>query len=243
MAAITVAIDGPSGSGKSSVSRAVAISLGLTYLDTGAMFRAVTLWCLRKEIDLTDGETVARVASAMPLEMVTDPLDPHVLLDGHVVDDELRSAELSARVSVVATNLLVRAYLADRQRQIIALARRDGPGIVVEGRDITTKIAPEAEHRFLLSASEKARLARRGAELAARGTAQGAAAIHDQVVRRDRDDATVSNFRDAAPGVYGIDTSPLTFEESVAAVLRVIDASSRSQTTPEHQPSIPGGQP
>ncbi len=242
MTAITVAIDGPSGSGKSSVSRAVATTLGLTYLDTGAMFRAVTLWCLRQNIDLSDGERVARVASDIPLEMVTDPLDPHVLLDGDIVDDALRSAELSARVSAVATNLLVRAHLADLQRQIIASARLDGPGIVVEGRDITTKIAPEAEHRILLSASEESRLARRGAELEARGDAQGAADIHDQVVRRDRDDATVSNFREAAPGVHGIDTSPLTFKESVAAVLRVIDAPSRPQTNPKHQPSTPGGQ-
>lgn len=242
MTAITVAIDGPSGSGKSSVSRAVANTLGLAYLDTGAMFRAVTLWCLRQDLDLTDAESVASVATAMPLEMVTNPMDPHVLLDGNVVDDELRSADLSARVSAVATNLAVRAHLARLQRDIIAAARVDGPGIVVEGRDITTKIAPDAEHRILLSASEEARLRRRGAELAARGDAQGAAEIHDQVIRRDRDDATVSNFHEAAPGVHGIDTSPLTFEESVVAVLRVINAPSRPETTPEHQPSTPGGQ-
>jgi len=241
MTAITVAIDGPSGSGKSSVSRAVATSLGLAYLDTGAMFRAVTLWCLRQDLDLTDGETVASVAATMPLKMVTDPLDPHVVLDGAVVGDELRSAELSAQVSAFATNLAVRAYLAGLQRDIIAAARAGGQGIVVEGRDITTKIAPDAEHRILLSASEEARLARRGSELEARGDAQGAAAIHDQVLRRDRDDSTVSNFHEAAPGVHGIDTSPLTFEESVAAVLRVINAPSRPQT-PEHQPSTPGGQ-
>lgn len=241
MTAITVAIDGPSGSGKSSVSRAVATTLGFAYLDTGAMFRAVTLWCLRHDLDLSDGEAVAQIAAVMPLEMVTDPNDPHVLLDGAVVDDELRSAELSARVSAVATNLSVRAHLADLQRDIITAARVDGPGIVVEGRDITTKISPDAEHRILLSASEEARLARRGAELEARGDTQGAAAIHDQVVRRDRDDSTVSNFHEAAPGVHGIDTSPLTFEESVAAVLRVIDEPSRPQT-PEHQPSTPGGQ-
>lgn len=241
MTAITVAIDGPSGSGKSSVSRAVATALGLTYLDTGAMFRAMTLWCLRQDLDLGDRDAVAAVASSMPLKMVTDPLDPHVLLDGDVVDDELRSAELSARVSAVATNLAVRAHLAGLQREIIAAARADGPGIVVEGRDITTKIAPDAEHRILLSASQASRLARRGAELEARGDAQGAAAVHDQVVRRDRDDSTVSNFHEAAPGVHGIDTSPLTFEESVAAVLRVINAPSRPQT-PEHQPCTPGGQ-
>ncbi len=241
MTAITIAIDGPSGSGKSSVSRTVATTLGLAYLDTGAMFRAVTLWCLRQDLDLSDSAAVAEVAAAMPLEMVTDPLDPHVLLDGDVVDHELRSAELSARVSAVATNLAVRAHLAGLQREIIAAARVAGPGIVVEGRDITTKIAPDAEHRILLSASEEARLARRGAELEARGDAQGAAAIHDQVVRRDRDDATVSSFHEAAPGVHGIDTSPLTFEESVAAVLRVIDEPSRPHT-PEHESSTPGGQ-
>jgi cytidylate kinase len=122
----------------------------------------------------------------------------------------------------VATNPRVRSILAAQQREIIAEARQDA-GIVVEGRDITTVIAPEAEHRVLLSASEQARLRRRAVELERRGQAQQADDLRDQVLRRDRDDSAVSAFHSPAPGVHGIDTSSLTFEESVAAVIAVVE--------------------
>ncbi|MGB3187159.1 MAG: (d)CMP kinase [Ornithinimicrobium sp.] len=219
---ITVAIDGPSGSGKSSVSRAVATELSLRYLDTGAMFRALTLWCLRRGIDVADQAPVLDEAERMPLRIGTDPADPAVWLAEERVDDEIRTAAISAQVSAVATNPGVRTILADKQRQIIASARREVGGIVVEGRDITTVVAPEAEHRILLSANEQARLHRRGAELAARGEQGEANSVRDQVVRRDRDDSTVSQFMTPADGVDGIDTSLLTFTESVAAVLQVV---------------------
>jgi cytidylate kinase len=221
-APMTIAIDGPSGSGKSSVSRAVAARLGLRYLDTGAMFRAVTWWCVQAGLDLDDHQAVAAAAEAMPLRMNTDPVDPAVEVDGRRVDAPLRTAQLSAQVSRVATNLEVRRVLAEQQRQIIDEARQ-GQGIVVEGRDITTVIAPDAEHRVLLSASEDARLQRRAADLQAQGQAQRAEELRDQVLRRDRDDSTVSAFMDPAPGVHGIDTSSMTFEESVAAVIAVVE--------------------
>lgn len=222
VAAITVAIDGPSGSGKSSVSRAVARELGLRYLDTGAMFRAVTWWCVQHDLDLSDHAVVAQASTRILLQMVTDPLAPHVLVEGACVDEAIRTPQISRQVSRVATNRAVRTHLADEQRRIISGARTPGSGIVVEGRDITTVIAPEAEHRILLSASESARLDRRGAELAANGAEQEADQVRDQVIRRDRDDATVSQFFAPADGVLGIDTSTLTFQESVAAVLRAI---------------------
>lgn len=220
--AITVAIDGPSGSGKSSVSRAVATALDLRYLDTGAMFRALTVWCASRKVDLSDRAAVVAEAEEMPLLVGTDPRDPGVWLGEERVDEHIRAAEVSAQVSQVATNPGVRTLLAQRQRQLISQAREEAGGIVVEGRDITTVIAPNAEHRILLSASEQARVDRRSAELSARGDQAVAAAVHDQVVRRDRDDSTVSTFMTPADGVHGIDTSHLTFTESVAAVLAVV---------------------
>ena len=228
---MTIAIDGPSGSGKSSVSRAVARRLGLRYLDTGAMFRAVTWWCVEHGFDLGDLDGVARAADGMQLRMGTDPVDPAVEVDGQRVDAPLRTAQVSARVSRVATNPQVRSTLAQQQRRIIADARRCG-GIVVEGRDITTVIAPDAEYRVLLSASEEARLHRRAAELQAQGQEQEAEQLRDQVLRRDRDDATVSDFQAPAAGVHGIDTSALTFEEAVAAVVAVVQTADPSADNP-----------
>lgn len=186
------------------------------------MFRALTLWCLHREIDLADQAAVLAEAMNMPLQIGTDPTDPAVWLGEDRVDEQIRSAAISAQVSHVATNRGVRTVLAAQQRQIIDLARDEVGGIVVEGRDITTVIAPDAEHRILLSATEQARLARRGTELAARGEQAAAAAVRDQVVRRDRDDSTVSQFMTPAAGVHGIDTSSLTFQESVGAVLQVV---------------------
>lgn len=235
--AITIAIDGPSGSGKSSVSRAVARELGLRYLDTGAMFRAVTWWCAQQRIDLTDLAAVARAAGDIPLTMGTDPENPHVRVGQTGVDEAIRTPQISGVVSAVATNPQVRSYLADEQRRIIAEARTAGPGIVVEGRDITTVIAPNAEHRILLSASEEARLGRRSAELADRGESQPAEDLRDQVIRRDRDDATVSAFFTPAEGVHGIDTSSLTFAQSVAAVLDVVHAASATRPEPPAHPT------
>ncbi|MGB7449878.1 MAG: (d)CMP kinase [Ornithinimicrobium sp.] len=235
-APVTIAIDGPSGSGKSSVSRAVASRLGLRYLDTGAMFRALTWWCVESGLDLDDVDLVAEAAAEMPLRMGTDPVDPAVEVDGQRVDEPLRTARISALVSKVATNPAVRRTLAAQQRAIIAHARTDA-GIVVEGRDITTVIAPEAEHRVLLSASADARLHRRASELKQRGQSQQAEDLRDQVLRRDRDDSTVSAFHSPAPGVHGIDTSSLTFEESVAAVIAVVE----TPGVPAENPTANGG--
>lgn len=235
--AVTIAIDGPSGSGKSSVSRAVATELRLRYLDTGAMFRALTWWCVQQGVDLTDEARVAQAAIDLPLTMGTDPRDPHVRVAESSVDEAIRTPQISGVVSAVATNHQVRAHLAKEQRRIIAEARSASGGIVVEGRDITTVIAPQAEHRILLSASEDARLRRRRTELADRGEAQGSRELRDQVIRRDRDDSTVSAFFTPADGVHGIDTSSLTFAQSVAAVLDVVRQRPAAHSTATHTAS------
>ena len=146
---LRIAIDGPSGSGKSSVSRAVARALGLGYLDTGAMYRAVTWWCLDEGVDLTDVDAVARAAREVPLVMGTDPADPSVTVGGRDIGTEIRSSEISSVVSVVATNLDVRAELRRRQRDLMARVANEAGGVVAEGRDITTVVAPDADVRIL----------------------------------------------------------------------------------------------
>ncbi len=223
-APLTIAIDGPSGSGKSSVSRAVAGRLGVGYLDTGAMYRALTWWCLDRGLDLTDVDAVAAAARELPLELGTDPAAPTVSVGGTDVSAAIRTTEVSTAVSAVATNLEVRAVLQQLQRDLMARIAEQSGGVVAEGRDITTVVAPDARVRVLLTASEEARLRRRSAEL--HGTVDAAAveATRDQVVRRDRDDSTVSTFTEAAEGVVLLDTSELDFDESVEAVLDVVAA-------------------
>jgi cytidylate kinase len=221
---LTVAIDGPSGSGKSSVSRAVATRLGVAYLDTGAMYRALTWWCLEQGVDLHDQDAVARAASRLPLTMGTDPRATSVRVGGEVVDEAIRTTRISESVSAVATNLAVRDELRRRQRDIMADCVKRVGGVVAEGRDITTVVAPDADVRVLLVASEEARLARRARELHGHAEAEAVAATHAQIVHRDRRDSTVSDFMEAAEGVTTVDTSELDFDESVQAVLDVIDS-------------------
>ena len=216
---VVVAVDGPSGSGKSSVSREVARRLGLAYLDTGAMYRAVCWWCLEREVDLDDQEAVAEAARTLPLQMGTDPDVPRVVVGGVDVGAAIRESRISAQVSKVATNLGVRAELVRRQQGIIAAA---ADGIVTEGRDITTVVAPDADVRVLLIADERARLARRALELHGHAEQHALEATRDEVLRRDRDDATVSAFYTAADGVVTLDSSALTFEETVEALLDLV---------------------
>ncbi len=221
---IVVAIDGPSGSGKSSVSREVASRLGLYYLDTGAMYRAACWSALDAGLDLADSDAVAAHVRELHLDVSTDAQSQRILAGGVDVTAAIREQRISAAVSTVATNLEVRAELRRRQRAIIDAARRDG-GIVAEGRDITTVVAPEAQVRILLTASEQARLERRAREVHGHADAAAVEAMHDVVVRRDADDATVSTFHVAADGVVEIDSSGLDFEETVEAVLAVCRAS------------------
>ena len=259
---IVVAIDGPSGSGKSTVSRRVAAGLGLAYLDTGAMYRAAAWWCERRGVDLSDAAAVAGAVRAMPLDMGLDPRSPGVICDGVDIAAAIREPHIAAVVSTVATNLEVRAELARLQRAIIraeadgaAGADGDGAGpfsggagIVAEGRDITTVIAPDADVRLLLTASEQARLSRRAADLEAAGKSVDAAALRDQVVRRDRDDATVSQFLTAPEGVTLLDTSDMGLEETVERVTALVRAAQEragagdGEAAPDSAPGAgPGG--
>jgi cytidylate kinase len=225
--ALVIAIDGPSGSGKSSVSREVATRLGLAYLDTGAMYRAATWWCLHEGVPLTDTAAVAALVRGFPLEIGLDPAAPSVRVDGIDVDAAIRETAISSAVSAIATNLEVRAELGRLQREAIAAERvpssfSGGRGVVAEGRDITTVIAPDADVRILLTASEEARLARRALDVHGTDDAAAVRATRDQVLRRDADDSTVAAFHVASDGVATVDSSELDFEQTVQAVLDVV---------------------
>ena len=228
---VVVAIDGPSGSGKSTVSRRVASRLGLAYLDTGAMYRAAAWWCEHEGVDLEDSEAVTRAVESMPLTMGVNPEAPGVVCGSEDIASAIRDPHIAAIVSKVATNLDVRAELARLQREIIHSeaaglhrAFSAGAGVVAEGRDITTVIAPDADVRLLITASEEARLARRAADLEAAGKHIDAAALRDQVVRRDQDDSAVSQFLTAPEGVTLVDTSDMDLPETVEHVIALIES-------------------
>ena len=219
-APLVVAVDGPSGSGKSSVSKAVARRLGAAYLDTGAMYRAVAWHCLHEGVDLADAEAVAAAAVAMDLDQSTDPDVEAVRVGGTDVTEAIRGPEVTDTVSTVAVVIPVREELHRRQRAAIAAAGR----MVAEGRDITTVVAPDAHARVLLTASEAVRTARRSGQLAAAGeTGVDAGTLHRQVAGRDARDATVSTFDRPADGGALVDSTELDFEQTVAAVLAAVE--------------------
>ncbi|AVT33936.1 (d)CMP kinase [Plantactinospora sp. BC1] len=203
-----VAVDGPSGSGKSTVSRRLANALGARYLDTGAMYRAVTWAVLRSGVDPQDAEAVAKVAGETDLKIGVDPEAPSVTADGVAVDREIRGAEVTSAVSAVSAVPAVRELLVGQQREMIAAAGR----IVVEGRDIGTVVAPDADLKVYLTASAEARAQRRSAENAADPTATAA-----DLARRDRLDSTrAADPLRQAPDAVVLDTTALGIDEVVA---------------------------
>lgn len=202
-----VAVDGPSGSGKSTVSRRLAIALGARYLDTGAMYRAVTWAVLQAGVDPSDAAAVAEVCSRVSLDVGTDPSAPHIRVDGVPVDGPIRGVEVTAAVSPVAAVPAVRAALVARQRGIIADAGR----IVVEGRDIGTVVAPDADLKVYLTASPDERARRRSGE-----TMVDVDTTAADLRRRDQFDSTraVDPLRRAADAVE-LDTTRLGIDEVV----------------------------
>jgi cytidylate kinase len=211
---LVVAMDGPSGSGKSSASRGVARALGLRYLDTGAMYRAITWWMLRQEVDLADPAAIAARALDPVLVMGTDPDAPAVAVDGADAAGPIRTAEVTAAVSAVSAVPEVRRRLVAEQREIIG----EG-GIVVEGRDIGTVVVPEAPVKIYLTASADARAARRTAELAGTTVEAQKAAL----ARRDTLDSTrKTDPLSMAADAVELDTTALNLEEVIAEVLRLI---------------------
>ncbi len=232
VAPVVVAVDGPSGSGKSSVSRAAARALGVAFLDTGAMYRAVTWSALRAGVDLADADAVAAHVRAVALRMGTDPAAPGVAVvaaDGteEDVSAAVRTPEVTAAVSAVAAVPAVRADLVLRQRALVeAACAAPAPGaragVVAEGRDITTVVAPEADVRVLLTADESVRLARRARQDVGSADSAALETVRRAVVERDAVDARTTAFTTAADGVTTLDSTHLDFEGTVAALLQLV---------------------
>ena len=227
---IRVAIDGPAGVGKSSTSKALAAYFDFAYLDTGAMYRACTWWCLHQGIDLDADEldeqliteTVADFFTADHFDIGVDPNNPTVTADGVDISQEIRSTAVSSHVSAVSGIIPVRHVLIAAQRAYIERERDDGSyshgkGIVAEGRDITTVVAPDAEVRVLLTAREEVRQARRSGQSAGNGST-GA----DNVAARDKADSKVTSFLTADQGVTTLDNSDLSFEETLDALISLV---------------------
>jgi cytidylate kinase len=214
MSQIVVAVDGPAGSGKSSVSKAAAQELGFGYLDTGAGYRALTLTALNKTLDL-DSVGEQDLVQIFPYEISTDPANYFVRVGDEDVTTGIRSKEVELTVSRVAAQPKVRAFMREITRSIANDCK--SPGIIVEGRDITTVVLPDAKTRVLLTASEEVRLGRRSVDLQSDGS------ISAQVSDRDKKDSKVVDFLNPAPGVFLLDTTELSFEGSVAALVDLIN--------------------
>ncbi len=206
---LVVAVDGPSGAGKSSASRGAAIALGLRYLDTGAMYRALTWWLLDRGVDPSDPAAVAALAAEPVIEVSTDPRAPWTRVDGTDVSQAIRSREVTSAVSAVAAVPQVRAHLIAQQREIIA----DAHGIVAEGRDIGTVVAPDAPVKVFLTADGAARAGRRAAE-----ASWSAATTRAEQDRRDRLDAAQSG---KAADAIEIDSTGLGLDQVVDTIVRL----------------------
>ena len=221
---VVVAMDGTSGSGKSSTSRGVASRLGLRYLDTGAQFRAVTAWMLDHGVDTADPAAVAARVGEVEIESGTDPEKPTITVDGRDVSVQIRSQEVTRHVSEVASVPEVRLRLLELQRSIIG----DG-GIVVEGRDIGSVVAPEAQVKLYLTADASARAVRRTAEHGV-GTVE---ATQADLLRRDQ----IDSGRAAAPlgraaGAVHLDTTPFTLDEVIEQVVAIVEEAAGEQPGP-----------
>jgi CMP/dCMP kinase len=206
---LVVAVDGPSGAGKSSASRGAASALGLRYLDTGSMYRALTWWLLGQGVDTSDADAVGGLAAEPVIEVGTDPRAPWTRVNGTDVSAAIRSREVTNAVSGVAAVPLVRVHLIARQRDIIA----DGPGIVAEGRDIGTVVAPDAQVKVYLIADSAARADRRATE-----ASWSAGSTRVEQDRRDRLDAAHSAKADDA---VLIDSTRLDLQQVIDIIVRL----------------------
>ncbi len=237
-----VAIDGPSGSGKSTVARRVAQRLGFRYLDTGAMYRALTWQALEQRLDLEDAAALGELAERARIEPGTNPRRPTIVIDGVDVSAPIRTRAVTNAVSAVSAVPAVRAALVRRQRELMA----DG-GIVVEGRDIGTSVAPDAPLKVFLTASSEARAARRHRQLAAAGDAAAVTVTQAEIERRDERDSSraASPLVQAADAVV-VDSTTRTVDEVVGEVLAVAAARGLSPRARRGRsrsgPAAPGGE-
>ncbi len=220
MSEATIAIDGPAGTGKSSVSRGLARSIGARYLDTGAMYRIVTLAVLRAGVDPADADAVADLAATVDLSVGFDPDEDRSYLAGEDVSAEIRGDAVTKAVSAVSAVPAVRARLVQRQRELA-----DGPGsVVVEGRDIGTVVLPDADVKIFLTASAEERARRRNDQNVAGGAPSDYDGVLADVRRRDHLDSTraVSPLR-AADDAIEVDTSDLGRDEVIDRLVGIVE--------------------
>ena len=216
---IVIAVDGPSGSGKSSVSRGVARRLGLRYLDTGSMYRAMAWWMTEQRIDVHDADAVAAACERPRIEAGTDPAAPTIAVDGQDVSGPIRTREVTGVVSPVSAVPAVRRRLVAMQREAIGAG-----GIVVEGRDIGTVVAPDATAKIFLTALPEVRAQRRAAELS-----RDPAADEHRTLAELRSRDTIDSQRAASPlakaaDAVEIDATDLSLAEVIDAVAAVVGA-------------------
>ncbi|GAA4813039.1 (d)CMP kinase [Actinomycetospora chlora] len=214
-----VAVDGPSGTGKSTTARGLAMRLGARYLDTGAMYRAATLAVLRAGAPLdvaattADGhDDVVAVVLGARLDLSTDPAEPRVRLDGEDVGAEIRGSEVTGAVSAVSALTAVRAHLVAEQRRVVDEALAAGAGIVVEGRDIGTVVLPDAGLKVFLTASALVRAGRRDAENTAAGRSGGPDVAADLARRDTLDSSRAASPLRPADDAVEVDTSALDID-------------------------------
>ncbi|MFF9015706.1 (d)CMP kinase [Streptomyces sp. NPDC014870] len=214
---VIVAIDGPSGTGKSSTSKAVAAKLGLSYLDTGAQYRAITWWMISNGVDVHDTEAVANASSKPVIVSGTDPSRPTITVDGADAAGPIRTEEVTSKVSAVSAVPEVRALITELQRSI---ARNAEGGIVVEGRDIGTTVLPDADLKIFLTASPEARAARRSGEL--KGV--DVAATQQALIKRDAADSSRKTSPLAkADDAVEVDTTDLTLDQVIECVVTLVE--------------------
>ncbi|GHI84640.1 (d)CMP kinase [Streptomyces xanthophaeus] len=221
--AVIVAIDGPSGTGKSSTSKAVAAKLGLRYLDTGAQYRAITWWMIVNGVDTDDPQAIAVAAGKPGIVSGTDPAAPTITVDGQDASGPIRTQEVTSKVSAVSAVPEVRTLITELQRSIAAEAAAAGAGIVVEGRDIGTTVLPDADLKVFLTASAEARAARRSGELRGKEAAD-LAATKEALIKRDAADSGRKTSPLAKAGdAVEVDTTELTLDQVIECVVTLVE--------------------
>jgi cytidylate kinase len=220
--ALTIAIDGPAGAGKSSAAKGVARTLDVDYIDTGAMYRALTWWMLEHDIDIDDHDQIAAHAHDPEIRIAWDPDQPRIVVDEQDVTAAIRESRVSDCVSRVSAVPAIRSRLVDLQRAMVAQSVRSGRGVVMEGRDIGTVVLPDASVKVFLTADVEVRAARRAAE----------DRVRDPNAHADHIDAALANLKDRdaidstrvtspltmAPDAVQIDATDLTLDEVIAAI-------------------------
>jgi cytidylate kinase len=213
---VVVAIDGPAGAGKSTIAKRLAERLGFTYIDTGAMYRAVALWAIRERINLTDMHRAEQLAQAAEIDLSPG----RIRLNGEDVTDAIRTQEVSDGASKVAVIPGVRRAMVTKQRAI-----GERTSVVMEGRDIGTVVFPHAEVKIFLDAQPPERVRRRLEEMRARGSAPDESAVAGQMQERDQRDSTRAEAPlTQAPDAVYLDSTPLSIDQVEEAILRIVRA-------------------